>query len=151
MTQIATEVIEERQLDGMRLGRHVRHDPRSWDYQAPRAPRVVDVAHKRECPPFDQGKLGSCTGNAEAGLLMTQPLFTAARVLGETDAVGLYSEATRLDRIRGTYPPDDTGSSGLAVMKAAKLKGYISGYAHAFGLQHALEALVLSPVITGGN
>jgi Papain family cysteine protease. len=34
-------------------------------------------------------------------------------------------------------------------MKAAKELGYITGYRHAFGLQHALEALVLAPVITG--
>jgi hypothetical protein len=151
MADIVTELLEEQRVDGMRLGRHIRHDPRSWDFQAPRAPQVVDVAHQRQCPPFDQGQLGSCTGNAEAGLLMTDPFFTSGRVLGETEAVALYSLATKLDTIKGTYPPDDTGSSGLAVMKAAKQDGYVKGYAHAFGLQHALEALVLRPVITGVN
>jgi len=47
------------------------------------------------------------------------------------------------------YPPDDTGSSGLAVMKALKQKGWISGYTHTFGLNFALRALVLRPGITG--
>ena len=107
--------------------------------------------HKRHCAPFDQGELGSCTGNVEAGLLMTEPLYQKGRVLTEEDAVKLYSQATHNDRLKGMYPPDDTGSSGLAVMKAAKQLGYITRYDHAFGLQQALEALVLNPVITGVN
>ena len=35
------------------------------------------------------------------------------------------------------------------VCKAAKQLNLIASYKHAFGLQHALEALVLRPVITG--
>ena len=35
------------------------------------------------------------------------------------------------------------------VWKAAKQLGLISSYRHAFGVEHALEALVLRPVITG--
>ena len=35
--------------------------------------------------------------------------------------------------------------------KAAKQLGWITAYSHAFGIQHALEALVLRPVITGVN
>src|ERR1035438_10050743 len=35
------------------------------------------------------------------------------------------------------------------VCKAAKQLGWITTYQHAFGIQHALEALVLLPVITG--
>jgi hypothetical protein len=49
----------------------------------------------------------------------------------------------------GEFPPDDTGSSGLGVARAAKALGYISAYHHAFGLGHALAALTLSPVIVG--
>jgi hypothetical protein len=141
--------IEEHAVEGRRLGRHIEHDPRSLSYPAARAPKVVSVAHERHCGPYDQKSLGSCTGNAEAGLLMTDPYYSAGRVLSEQDAVTLYEKATHLDRVSGVYPPDDTGSSGLAVMKAAKELGYITAYQHAFGLQHALEALVLAPVITG--
>lgn len=140
---------DELPIPGMRLGRHVRHDPRSRDYPAAEAPVLVNALHQRHCAPFDQGDLGSCTGNAAAGLLMTEPFYSAGRDLDEGDAVELYGRATRLDRYRGVYPPTDTGSSGLAVMKAARQEGYLAGYAHAFGLQHALAALVLSPVITG--
>ncbi len=144
------ELLEERIEPQRRLGRHVEHDPRSRNFPAPRRPIPLrNVLHQRHCPPFDQGNVGSCTGNAEAGLLMTEPFYTSGRVLTESDAVDLYSLATKLDRIKGDYPPDDTGSTGLAVMKAARQLGYIRGYTHAFGLQHALEALVLAPVITG--
>jgi hypothetical protein len=41
------------------------------------------------------------------------------------------------------------GSSGLMACKAALRLGLIRSYEHAFGLQHALEALVLRPVMTG--
>jgi hypothetical protein len=131
----------------MRLGRLVEHDERSWNFQAARAPQLVSVEHKRRARPFDQGQIGSCTGNALTGCLDTAP-FTHSR-LGERTALKLYSLATQLDGSPGTYPPDDTGSSGLAVCKAAVQLKYISGYTHAFGLQHALEALTLGPVITG--
>ena len=148
---IVTQLVPEHVDATHRLGRHVRHDPRSWNFQAARAPQVVTKLHQRHCAPFNQGDLGSCTGNAEAGLLMTEPIYRSGRVLTEEDAVKLYSQATHDDRLQGVYPPDDTGSSGLAVMKAAKQLGYITAYDHAFGLQHALEALVLAPVITGVN
>lgn len=133
-----------------RLGRHVEHDPRSWGYQAARAPKIASVLHKRLVPPFDQGNLGSCTGNAMAGLLMTEPVHTPTiGTLRELDAVDLYEWATHHDGIAGAYPPQDTGSSGLAVTKAAKARGWIASYRHAFGLAHALEALTLRPVIAG--
>jgi hypothetical protein len=67
------------------------------------------------------------------------------------DAQRLYDVATYLDGIKGHYPPSDTGTSGLAVMKAACALGYATSYSHAFGLAHALQALVLTPVITGVN
>src|SRR5581483_12008172 len=143
-----TEQIPEVVMPGMRLGRNVDHDERSKAFPAMIAP-LRTVRHERHCPPFDQGELGSCTGNAMAGALMTDPFYQDGRSLTEKDAVELYAEATRLGRFPGVYPPDDTGSSGLAVAKAAKREGYISSYRHAFGLQQALGALVVGPVITG--
>jgi hypothetical protein len=53
-----------------RLGRHVRHDPRSRAYQVrPRAPLAKSVSWERQTPILDQGDLGSCTGNAACGVL----------------------------------------------------------------------------------
>ena len=113
--EVFTTSLDEHAVSGRRLGRHIEHDERSRAYPAARAPKVVSVAHARHCAPFDQGQTGSCTGNAEAGLLMTDPLFVTGRCLSESDAVALYEQATHLDRVKGIYPPDDTGSSGLAV------------------------------------
>jgi hypothetical protein len=135
---------------GHRLGRHVEHDARSRNFPAAVAP-IADVKHVRHGQPFDQGQLGSCTGNAMAGAMMTEPYYKADRILVEANAVLLYEQATHLDRVQGSYPPDDTGSTGLAVAKAAKRDGYISAYSHAFGLQQALGALTMAPVIAGIN
>ena len=145
--------IPETTITGKRLGRHVERDERSRAFSvASHATGVLKTTqHRRHCSPFNQGDLGSCTGNAMVGALMTGPLFKATRILGEQDAVDLYSAATRLDRIPGHYPHDDTGSSGLAVAKAAQQRGYISSYRHAFGISQALTALSRGPVIVGVN
>jgi hypothetical protein len=133
------------------LGRYVNHDPQSKGFPATRALQLRSVAHKRHAPAFNQGDLGSCTGNAMAGALMTDGLWNGTWRFTEKDAVALYSGATHHDPFVGVYPPTDTGSSGLGVAKAAKKAGYISRYEHAFGLDHTLAALVLSPVIVGTN
>ncbi len=65
----------------------------------------------------------------------------------ETEAVKVYELETKLEG--KPYPPNDPGGSGLMVCKAAKQMGLLTSYQHAFGVQHALEALVLRPVITG--
>jgi C1A family cysteine protease len=129
----------------------VEHDPLSRNFPAPTATVLKTVTHKHYGPVLDQGKVGSCTGNATVDALMTAPMYVKGRDLTEVDAQHLYSVATTFDDIPGTWPPDDTGSSGLAVAKAAKYKGYISAYSHAFGLDHALAAAVLAPVIVGIN
>jgi hypothetical protein len=143
---VETFQVQELEISGKRLGRHVSHDPRSWGFPAPMAAEIVTVRHKRLVPIFNQGKLGSCTGNAAAGCVSTAPF---KRKCKESDAVEIYEEATKLDTIPGSYPPDDTGSSGLAAMKAMKNKGWISSYTHSFGLDATLRALVLRPGITG--
>lgn len=137
----------ERRVPGRPLGRHVAHDDRSRDYPADRASEIVTKIHQLPAAlPLDQGELGSCTGNAMAGLLGCH-----GYVISEDLAIALYSEGTHLDRFRGFYPPTDTGSAGLYVAKAARKRGFCTGYKHAFGLRHALEALVLAPVIIGIN
>jgi hypothetical protein len=149
MKKIITKIIKEKPGAG-RLGRQVEHDPASWAFSAGTA-AIKSVRHKRHGKPFDQGQLGSCTGNAMAGSLMTEPFWKPGRTLVEADAVNLYKAATKLDNIPGSYPPKDTGSSGLAVMKAAVKAGYITGYAHTFSLDQLLGSLVLRPGILGIN
>lgn len=146
--------IQEHKLTGRRLGRHIEHDPRSREFahvELLDQSALKSQKWDRHCPPFDQGELGSCTGNATTGACMTDPFFVTGRTLTETDAVSLYELATTLDSIPGAYPPDDTGSSGLAACKAAKNKGWIGSYTHALTLAAALTALQHGPAITGIN
>jgi hypothetical protein len=145
--QLAETVVPSR-----RLGRHVNHDPRSRNFEATRAPQVTSVDHQASGLPLNQGTIGSCTANALCGALNSAPDNSApnrapGKTYGESDAVSLYGLETKLEG--QPYPPNDPGGSGLMVCKAAKQLGWISSYKHAFGLQHALEALVLRPVITG--
>lgn len=153
---IERKYIAEQIEEGKRLGRHVAHDSRSWQYPAPMAPAIVAVHHPIDIL-LDQGQLGSCTGNALTYMLMSdafegRTLFTTTgRQLNEDDAVKFYSRATHVDHYKGIYPPDDTGSSGLAVIKAAKEAKFVDGYAHCFSLEHALRTIVLQPTISGFN
>ncbi|WP_435279360.1 hypothetical protein [Streptomyces sp. 1222.5] len=143
------------------LGRHVEHDPRSLAYAHAVLPRsaIKSVDWTRRAPIFDQGSLGSCTGNAAAGLIATDCAgrsgLTSVTVDGhvlpvdEDLAVRVYELATQLDNIDGTYPPDDTGSSGLGAAKALKKLGLASSYKHAFSLDALKTALQAGPVMVG--
>jgi hypothetical protein len=132
------------------LGRKVNHDPRSRAFPAPRAAERKPVLHRRNSPVLNQGELGSCTGNAMAQALNMAPLhIPGTRWLGQNDAVALYQRATQLDPFPGTYRPEDTGSDGLSVCKAAKELGLITGYRWAFGFDHVLDALQSGPVLIG--
>src|SRR5262249_2176885 len=77
----------------MGLGRHGAHDPRSRGFPAARARVVKSVRWKRHEKPFDQGQIGSCTGNAIAGACSTDPF---GKKLRESDAVKAYALATTL-------------------------------------------------------
>ncbi len=140
--------LEEDVRDGMRLGRHVEHDPRSRSYavQAASLGTLTSVRHRRLVPIYDQGNIGSCTGQACAGALSTAPFRHRYR---EASAVRFYSQATKLDDDPATYPPTDTGSTGLAVAKAALARKLCSSYQHAFSLEAALTALQTGSVMLG--
>lgn len=135
-------------------GRVLDHDERSRAFAykvAATKPqtKIWDI----HAPVLDQGSVGSCTGNALAQWLNTafaqQNPKGPDAFLDESDAVDLYSRATHLDRIKGVYPPDDTGSSGLAVCKAGVRRGLLTRYDHAFGFDALLMTLQHTPVIAG--
>lgn len=141
-----------------RLGRKVWHDPQSRRFAVRRSSAVLSsVRHERHVPVFDQGDLGSCTGNAAVGCMATGRFHATVDAsdaawllsLDEAAARECYSRATLLDPFDGSYPPDDTGSTGLAVAKVLHQVGAISGYRHAFGIDQALSALMAGPVIVG--
>jgi len=154
--------IEEQVIPEMRLGRHVGHDPRSlrYPFRAPGLPLTNARWSADNDTILDQGNLGSCTGNATTGSLIcsanSNPLHarlsaTQISTLTEALAVKIYSRATEIDSYSGTYEPDDTGSDGLSVAKAAQEMGLISSYSHCFTWQDAVTALTVSPIIVGIN
>lgn len=138
-----------------RLGRHIQHDSRSRQYAFDTAGiTVADVRHLRNMPVFDQGDIGSCTGNAAVGCLGTDPLFAKLPLhpdLTEALALKTYQIATTLDEDRDAYPPVDTGSTGLAAAKALQQQGLIVGYQHTFTFEAFLKALRMFPVMLGIN
>lgn len=144
--------LPEIHVPGKRLGRHVEHDLRSKTFKVvhPPAAKLVSKKWVRHGSIFNQGDLGSCTGNAMAGVINTEPFYIVGRTFTEKNAVLLYENATRLDDIAGQYPPDDTGSSGLAVAKAAQQLGLVASYSHAMTTNDALLALSnIGPIIVG--
>jgi hypothetical protein len=165
--------LDQHYRPGQYLGRNVHHDPRSLAYAHGVLPKsaIKSVDWTRRIPVLDQGDLGSCTGNAGTGLLGTDSAgrtasttvtisaagATASRgifaagvhALDEAFAVKLYSLATILDEHAGTYPPTDTGSSGLGVAKALKALGLASSYSHGFSLAALNSALQSGPVMIG--
>jgi len=154
--EIRAERIPEQVVRGMRLGRHIWHDSRSRAYEYRRSGlfRLLSVLHDRHAPILDQGETSSCTGNAMDGALATSPVWEAlpppALVLDEAEALRLYSAAEVIDG-DGPYPPNDNGSYGLSVAKAAKNAGFIVGYQHCFSRSVTLAALQAGPVIVGMN
>lgn len=148
--------IEEHVIPGKRLGRHIVHDSRSLAYAHQRSTRPLhSVLHARRIGILNQGDTGSCTGNAETGALGTDPFFATLgpagkKLHGERTALALYSAAETIDG-DGPFPPNDNGSCGLSVCKAAKNAGLISGYRHCLSISSILDALQSRPVIAGTN
>lgn len=156
MPDVFVEELAQRHADGPGyLGRHIEHDPASRDYdieQRVAYPPPKPVLWQRWSAILDQGQLGSCTGNALTGWFGCAPYCTSvqqAQQFNENFAVTRYERATQVDPYPGTYPPDDTGSSGLAVCKGAKQDGLLHGYSWAFTVAGLLHALQGGGVIVG--
>lgn len=151
---VYTELLAEQEHAPHRLGRLVEHDDRSLAFGAPVLPRPAIRSKKwaAHINVLDQGSLGSCVGNAFTRVLGSDPLWDAVGVhlgLDEQFAVGLYSEATRIDPFPGSWPPNDTGTSALAAAKVLQRRHTIPGYTHAFSLQAVLSGLQSEPVAIG--
>lgn len=135
------------------LGRHVDHDEasRAFAYEITAPTPTAPILWQHHGPVLDQGNLGSCTGNAMEQCLATGPLYRAGFTPTEQQALQIYELATHLDSVPGSYPPDDTGSSGLGVCKAAKKLGLITAYKHVFGITHARQAIQTTPFCVGSE
>lgn len=137
-----------------RLGRQIVHDPRSRGF-AVAAPRSVTISrsfrHKVYSPrPLPSQRIGCCTGVDQCVKANATGNRVMGKVLTMDDAVRIYSRATQLDPWEGSYPPEDTGSSGLAAAKAAKEAGIIERYEWIFGgAPQVLSVLTEHPVGVG--
>jgi hypothetical protein len=154
--------------------REVQHDPRSLAYAVGVLPKsaVKSVRWTRRAAVFDQGNIGSCTGNAAAGLIgtdsaarqgltsvtvtadqaaTTQGVFTPGTYAVDEDlALACYTLNTLVDSYPGSYPSEDTGSDGLAGAKTLKAIGASDTYKHAFSLS-ALDAALQSGAVMLGT
>jgi hypothetical protein len=150
--------------EGMRLGRNQWLDGASLAYMVENDVQEMgkplsDQEWERVLAILDQGQLGSCTGNAGAGALGTQPFYDSVgsdvlpapddATAGEEFAVQLYSDATKVDALSGEYPSEDTGSSGLAICKVLKARGTIRAYRWARTPYGLLRLLQNGPVLQG--
>lgn len=106
-------------------------------------------------PVLDQGKVGSCTGNAVTQWSNTdyaRNITGRTAYLTEDDAVKAYTLATELDGINGDYPSEDTGSTGDAACNAAVKLGWICGYRNVKPtVDSIVAALRHQPLIVGSN
>lgn len=148
-------VIQVDQLDA-RLGRQVVHDPRSRAFALPVS---VDAStwRTRSIPIFDprpnpNQTLGDCTGCQKAMAFNAFGARKAGVVHGMDWAEQCYSLATTLDPWDGAWPPDDTGSSGLAAAKAAQQMGVGGEYRWLFGgVDEVVQAVMDNHVVAVGT
>ena len=139
---------------GGRLGRHVHFDERSREFPVTLAKGATIQTRMwtRPTKAFNQGELGSCTGNGATGVICTEPYRHTGQRYTEALARKIYGQATHLDTIAGVYPPDDSGSTVLGAMKALRALKLAKGYHWCFGLDDVLKTLsTLGPVEVGLN
>lgn len=154
---IVAKVVREIVVEGKRLGCHREKDPRSKNYRISdrldMAAPLVSKEWTRRAPVFDQGSLGSCTGNGTLGVCGTEPFDDPKWKFDETFAVAIYAGATDEDTLHEpAYPPNDRGSTVLGALKAARLAGLFSEYRWSFSVDEALQTLSQhGPLVVGFN
>ena len=140
-----------------RLGRHIHHDTRSLNYgfAADKPSRDVTTLWSYSLPVLNQWNTNACTGNAMAGFFNTDYAArtrAAKKVSWCTESLALqfYSVATREEGDPNYYyPPNDQGSDGLDVAKAAVQLNWADRYAHCFTFDQFRAALQTQPVCIG--
>jgi hypothetical protein len=135
------------------LGRNKVHDERSRAF--PMATTInrslwTDKAVRLYEPwPNPHQLVGCCTGVAKASQLNAVGNRVPGRVLKLADAERMYSRNSQIDPWEGSWPPEDTGSSGLASAKTAIEFGLAGEYRWLFGgadevVQNVMEGRAIS-------
>lgn len=96
--------------------------------------------------------IGDCTGCAKAIQFNAVGNRVTGQVLKMSNADRIYSLATTLDPWDGAWPPDDTGSSGLAAAKAAQQLDLGGTYRWLFGgADEVVQAVMDGHVVNVGT
>jgi hypothetical protein len=139
-----------------RLGRQRVHDSRSKAFPAPLAVdkaswvtktlRIYDPkVNPNQCH-------GECTCVAKCVQFNAKGNRVMGVVLDMDNAHELYHLATTLDPFDGVWPPDDTGSSGLASAKAAQRLGLGGAYTWVFnGADGVVQQIQNGHVVSCGT
>jgi hypothetical protein len=142
------ETVQNIEPQDPRLGRNIVHDRRSKNF-----PMRVEVDKStwrdKEVRLYDpwpnpNQPVGNCTGCAKAMEFNAVGNREMGVVFKMDDATHIYSRATELDPWDGSYPPDDTGSSGLAAAKASREFGYGGEYRWLFGGADEIVQTIMS-------
>jgi hypothetical protein len=149
--------VERLESHDPRLSRHVEHDDRSRDHALTvgaidRSAWVSKRVRIYDPLPNPNQTIGNCTGCAQMMLFNTVGNRVAGRVLSMPMAIKNYELSTQLDGISGTYPPDDTGSTGLAAAKASQQLGLGLGYQWIFdGADGVVQAIQQGRSVAAGT
>lgn len=144
------EVVEQQSV---LLGRNKVHDERSRAFASPvevdKSTWKSKAIRLYEPTPNPNQEVGCCTGVSKSSQLNAVGNRVTGRVLGMGNALSIYHIATQIDPWDGEYPPDDTGSSGLASAKAAQRLGLAGEYQWLFGgadevVQNIIQGRVIS-------
>lgn len=138
------------------LGRQRVHDSRSLEFPT----RVVIDKTKWEGrsiriydPKVNPNQChGECTCCTKCMQFNAERNRAAGVVLDMDDAHKLYHVATTVDPFQGTWPPADTGSSGLASAQAAVQLGLGGEYLHVFnGADEVVQLIHEGHVVSVGT
>lgn len=150
--------VEQVKQESPLLGRNLNHDERSRSFPMTAAETVTrsDWRDKRVrlyAPlPNPNQPVGCCTGVAKASQFNAVGNRRKGRVLDMDDALEIYSKASQLDPWAGSWPPEDTGSSGLASAKAAQQLGLGGTYRWLFGgADEVVSTIMLGEVVSVGS
>jgi hypothetical protein len=138
------------------LGRQKVHDERSRAFAGR---QVVDRSTWRDKAvriydpsPNPNQEVGCCTAVTKAIQFNAIGNRRTGKVLGMDWALDLYSLNTRIDPFAGEWPPDDTGSSGLASAKAAQQKAEGGVYRWRFdGADGVVQEVMAGNVVSVGT
>lgn len=152
---MAVEVVRISQ-ERPNLGRQMVHDSRSRAFPSgvtidrstwrSKTIRIYDPSkNPNQCH-------GECTGCAKAMEMNTIGNRVKGVVFTMDDAHKFYHLATEFDPWEGEWPPDDTGSSGLAAAKAAQKLGIGGPYRHVFnGADEVVQLIQSGRVVNVGT